>query len=740
MIRRDGYARVTPLSGFTAPGAAIDVYLPGTTTHATIFADNNTPPTALSNPFQADSNGYYFYYAEGRFDEHVSGTGVATAYTLSDQSASDTLQGRGIFNVKASPYNAIGNGTADDTNPVQAAIDAASVSGGIVYFPPGTYKFTNQLSCSSSNVRFAGEGRAVSVLSWTDTATKGLLVAGSPMGVNTTLAANAQVGDRSVTVTSAAGLAAGAWAYLEDRGANTTALLTRIHGINGTTITLEDALPGPLTTAASAKIYSYAGLLDGIEVKDLTFQSDALESTASKLTLLQLGRCVNPRISNCAFNGSVGPLVTQATCRGGLVTGCDFQNALTVAGSAIETQTSTGMAIVHNYVRACQFGIVFSRSPYCRTEGNTINGRQTRVNLGRGIKYATSSNFGSIVGNTISDPNLFGIFLEDASYCAVTGNTVSFTGSETLTGQHGIQVGGEETGAVFWQYNTISGNTVVGASGYGVAINVPNNGVSTHCTVVGNTLVDNRWGAIVCNGSHNSIAGNTCRSGVSTIGGIIRVTFNGAFNTIVGNVITASNGSPNAINTGGGAGFNQVVGNVAGALALTLHADDLLGATTADVRAVVKPKAPAVSVTAVATGANRNETDLWSVTIPANTFTADGQGFCATAHIDQPVNDNTAKTIRCYLDSTELHNSGAPNGAIQAFTWGMRLSSTTIFLRVLLLHNGGVLRNAATVVPSQSAQDITFKITGQNATATANELKFCYGVLEWIGVPADAFS
>lgn len=47
------------------------------------------------------------------------------------------------FNVK--DYGATGNGSSNDTVAVQAAIDAAGVAGGTVYFPPGTYKIARNV-------------------------------------------------------------------------------------------------------------------------------------------------------------------------------------------------------------------------------------------------------------------------------------------------------------------------------------------------------------------------------------------------------------------------------------------------------------------------------------------------------------------------------------------------------------------------------------------------------------------
>jgi hypothetical protein len=47
-----------------------------------------------------------------------------------------------FINVTDPPYNATGNGVTDDTAAIQAAINAASVNGGMVVFPPGTYAVT----------------------------------------------------------------------------------------------------------------------------------------------------------------------------------------------------------------------------------------------------------------------------------------------------------------------------------------------------------------------------------------------------------------------------------------------------------------------------------------------------------------------------------------------------------------------------------------------------------------------
>lgn len=67
-----------------------------------------------------------------------------------------------LYSVKASAYGASGNDTNDDTNPIQAAINAAALAGGgLVWFPHGTYKITGSLSIpTGSKVALLGESES----------------------------------------------------------------------------------------------------------------------------------------------------------------------------------------------------------------------------------------------------------------------------------------------------------------------------------------------------------------------------------------------------------------------------------------------------------------------------------------------------------------------------------------------------------------------------------------------------
>ncbi len=74
-------------------------------------------------------------------------------------------QGGAIFNVKAAAYGATGNGSTDDTTAIQAAITAAAVNGGIVFFPQGSFKTNAGITAPNNpNIIYAGTGRLSKII------------------------------------------------------------------------------------------------------------------------------------------------------------------------------------------------------------------------------------------------------------------------------------------------------------------------------------------------------------------------------------------------------------------------------------------------------------------------------------------------------------------------------------------------------------------------------------------------
>lgn len=732
-------------SGQPAPSSTVTVRLAGTATIASLYNSNSTADPK-ANPFTAGTDGLaQFYAANGRFDIEFSGGGIVTPWSLGDTLLYDPADASGTaltFNVKN--YGALGDGTTDDTIACQAAITAAEAAGGgRVYFPTGIYRLTDALTATLGPLEFAGDGIGFSSLVWDDNATKGLTVIGSSAFVSQALAVNAAIGDRSITLGASAGLVNGGWAYLDDTQTHGGTFLTKIKLIAGAVVTLEDALPCNLLIASTATLYSYTALQPGVSVHDLEFATVTRGTTASKLTLLQIQRCDAAVVRDCVFDGAAAPLVTPVTCYHLSIERCHFRNALTTAGGGIEVQASTGTAILNCTSTLCQFGFVTAASPFTRMEGNRVDGRATSVALGRGIKLQDQSNFSVVSGNTVTDPNLFGVYLQDSAHCVVADNVIGWSGDfVTLTGQHGVALGGFE--GTFSRYNTVSGNQIRGASGNGIFVNPTGVGLDMFATLSGNTISGCLQRPIYLGSSRNLVTGNTL-SGPDSTFVFIQVAAGCGKNTLVGNTcINEGAATTVAISTSPGTGANVVASNYVGANTYDLHATDLVGATTADITST-RPKTPVMIGTPVGTDANTAEKTLWSIVIPANTLTSNNlNGIRIEAYIGVVINGGV---LRIRINGTIMLATVSGNilssGAVHLMLYALRNGNTALSGGVTLFSPNaavGILASTGYGAVVDFTAPITILITGQNTAAVANDLQLTHGIFEYIGVPTSAYT
>ncbi len=118
----------------------------------------------------------------GAVDWKVLINGVAT--TL--QTAFSQVSGL-FYNVRASAYGALGDGTTDDTSAIQAAIDDANADGGgIVFFPAGIYRITSALTLKIQ-VSLLGANALASSISIDHASNNGITVAAGSTGLSTSI-------------------------------------------------------------------------------------------------------------------------------------------------------------------------------------------------------------------------------------------------------------------------------------------------------------------------------------------------------------------------------------------------------------------------------------------------------------------------------------------------------------------------------------------------------------------------
>ncbi len=727
--------------GVTLPGAKLFTFAADSSTPLQTYSDADLDVThENTNPLIADSGGLFgpIYMLFGRsYDFVLKDTNDNVIWSQEHVTVGGVNQD--TFNVV--DYGAVGDGSVNDAPAIQLAIDAAIANGGgTVFFPTGIFRCVQALSAlGADNVKFVGENRDTAIIRWTDAATTGLTIDTLTNAAQSSLlTVNPGIGDYDLTVADGSQFTVGEWAYLQDDNVLHGAFITKIASIVANVVTLTEALPITVLMADTAILRSYVvhPLLEGVEVRDLTFSCVAGSGTINKLTLLFLSRINNVRVINAAFDGAAAPLITTRALKNGLIGDCDFQNAVTVAGSGIEAQTSTGLIIRNCSSYRCRFGFVVARSPKSKIEG--CNAGAFGSLGGRMMKVQAGANFTEIVGNTASDAGFTGVRVENAAYVNVTGNTW-LAGSSLQTGAGMIEFAADPT---LTHHCVASGNTIFGGvtpSGFlgaaGIVEAYDTAGTLTYNTIVGNNVTGCGSYGIYLSGKRATVVGNVVGCRLSN-GAILYVIPLSGEHVIDGNVFITEGGAVNspAIYSTGSAGSNLIGFNKYTA-ALNLDTSDKVAASTVW-------KVPTATQTAVHTGANTNETTAWTVTVTGGTLSVTlAQGFTLSAFLSTAANNNN-KTIRVKVGTlvftyalvgaaaNELniritleafYNAGAVVVIFKAES--MTTAGASGFL---LIQSGTSSDNWA------NNQDIV--ITMQNGSASANDINFGQGKLAWEGV------
>lgn len=156
------------------PNCTVTVYFTGTTTLATLYSNDNGTP--LSNPFTANSNGYWFFYADAsRYDVRFSGSNIPTPITEGDIA---------VGQIGGRPY------TVNALNPPQQILNLTHGlgpnvtvdcwSGPLLFpIPPGNY---GQVSGDKVLCQVANDGRGNLIVNWYDGVVGSIMVSASGYG------------------------------------------------------------------------------------------------------------------------------------------------------------------------------------------------------------------------------------------------------------------------------------------------------------------------------------------------------------------------------------------------------------------------------------------------------------------------------------------------------------------------------------------------------------------------------
>jgi hypothetical protein len=128
---------MSPVAGSFSP-CTVTVYRAGATALAAIYDD--AAGTAKGNPFPSSPDGrWHFYAQDGQYDIRFS-DGAVPARPVSGAASRQVSAAVNEFSLSARQFGSVGDGVADDTASLQAALNAAALDNRTLYIPPGTYK------------------------------------------------------------------------------------------------------------------------------------------------------------------------------------------------------------------------------------------------------------------------------------------------------------------------------------------------------------------------------------------------------------------------------------------------------------------------------------------------------------------------------------------------------------------------------------------------------------------------
>lgn len=138
------------------------------------------------------------------------------------------------------------------------------------------------------------------------------------------------------------------------------------------------------------------------------------------------------------------------------------------------------------------------------------------------------------------------------------------------------------------------------------------------------------------------------------------------------------------------------------------------------------------SVTSAGTIADTNETTLWTYTMPASTMNTDARGVRVSIYYTTAANANV-KNGRLYFGATVVDSrTGIADNGVKLLMSAiiLRTAATAQLATGNLQANGSMATPLETTPAETLSGAIVIKFTGQNGTASANDVLFKYATVE----------
>ncbi len=372
-----------------------------------------------------------------------------------------------FINVKDPAYGAKGDGITDDTAAINSAITAAA-SGGIIFFPFGTYIISSSLIIDNDNIALVGQGQRGSAATIQVAATSDptyALVVGNTRNANSCLISGISFVGRNSTSSTGKGI------RFRSNGGKMYQVKVALFGGNGIDLDsfsgtiyevfLEDVeiTTNGMNSSTHGDGLTISGLVSDSEYHRVICSGDVGKTTTvNGIKLVSAGAqkfvdchcyfCSNDGLNNAASPGAKLSIIGGAYETNG-VNGIETAGpGASIVGSACYSNGNTGIACyAQTSVADCTLNANTNADIYV----NSANGGVLAGNICSGTISAISLDTGA-AGYVVADNNL----AATTTNVLTTKSTNSDIHDNTITGGGNIV---EQTGA---QGNNIHDNTLIG--------------------------------------------------------------------------------------------------------------------------------------------------------------------------------------------------------------------------------------------------------------------------------------